>query len=74
MYVIGDVVFDAEDLLVDGVESIGQLLHEDRVFSDIPQNWVSPLLEDVDNIRGLNLGLGLSFFLLGTTHQVHLPG
>lgn len=67
-------MFNAEYVLVDGVEPVGKLLHKDGVFSNIPQNWVCPLLEDVDDVGGLDLGLGLALFLLGTAHQVHLGG
>lgn len=73
-YVIRNVVFDAEYVLVDGVEAIGKLLHKDGVFSDILKNGIGSLLEDVDDISRLYLGLSLAFLLLRTAHQVHLGG
>lgn len=73
-YIVRDVVFDTEYVLVDGIEAIGKLLHKDGVFSNIPKNGIGTLLENVDDIVRLDLGLSLAFLLLRTAHQVHLGG
>ena len=41
------------------------LLHEDRILSYIFNLRVSPILEYVDDVRRLYLGLSISFFLFG---------
>jgi hypothetical protein len=59
------VVLDAQVELVDRVGPAGEFLHGDRVFFDLPDFGVGPILEDVDNVGGLYLGLHLSLLLLG---------
>lgn len=58
--------------LVEGVGAIRELLHVDWIILDFSDDRIGPLLEDVDNIGGFDLGLLPSLLLLGSSHQLEL--
>lgn len=58
--------------LVYSVSTKGEFLHKKRVFSNVLDDWVLPVLEYVDDVGGLDLGFHLTFLLLGSTHHLQL--
>jgi hypothetical protein len=65
-------VLQAAHELVDGVAPEGELLHVQRVLPDVLYHRVRSLLEDVDDVRRLDLALGLSLLLLRPSHRLQL--
>lgn len=65
-------MFYPTNKLVDGVATKGEFLHVERVLPDILDHWVCSILEDVDDVRRLDLALSLSLLLLRPSNCLQL--
>ena len=57
---------------MDGIGSPREFLYVDGVVPDVPDLWVGLLLEDVDDVSRLDLGLDLALLLLGAPQSLGL--
>lgn len=67
-----DVVRESHGELVEGIPSIGEFLHVDRILIDFGDDGISPILEDVDDVSGFDLCLLSTLLLLGPSHELEL--
>ena len=66
-----DSLLIGHEQLMNGAHTQAHLLYENGILFDITWLWVGPVLEDVNNVVGLNFGFDLPF-LLGPSYTTIL--